>query len=314
MANNKLINQFRSFYFKNYPDDMELQIEYFSVFGGLRWEIDTSKPIALLVEKLILQNFDILNAKIEQLTLGNKNNKRLLRALAIGDRKIFSAFNRAHLNNANGGAALNFLQEKGLIQIEYSREEPARSLNPNGKLKREVARHRISHKVLFTQPFLRFWFYFIAPFTKEIEEEIFINVLKNFENKHNGYTSLVFEELSEVLLNYHLRDSQIISSGSYWDAKVEIDILTLTSNEKVYVAECKWTNHLVNKKELHKLEQKCEKLGIEPTQIVLFSKRGFSKELETLAGKNLALYSSKEFDALVKLSSKNESVEDFFTL
>ncbi|MFA6196122.1 MAG: DUF234 domain-containing protein [Sulfurimonas sp.] len=314
MIKNKLIDQFRSFYFKNYPDDMELQIEYFSVFGGLGWEIDTSKPIALLVEKLLLQNFDILNAKIEQLTLSNKNNKRLLRALAIGDRKIFSAFNRAHLNNANGGAALNFLQEKGLIQIEYSREEPAKSLNPHGKLKREVARHRISHKVLFTLPFLRFWFYFIAPFTKEIEENNFTNVLKNFENKHNSYTSLVFEELSEILLNYHLRDSQIISSGSYWDAKVEIDILTLTSNEKVYVAECKWTNHLVNKKELHKLEQKCEKLGIEPTQIVLFSKRGFSKELETLAGKHLALYSSKEFSALVKLSSKNESVEDFFTL
>ena len=293
---------------------MELQIEYFSVFGGLGWEIDTSKPIALLVEKLILQNFDILNAKIEQLTLGDKRNKRLLRALAIGDRKIFSAFNRAHLNNANGGAALNFLQEKGLIQIEYSREEPARSLNPHGKLKREVARHRISHKVLFTLPFLRFWFYFIAPFTKEIEEENFINVLKNFKNKNNSYTSLVFEELSEILLNYHLRDSQIISSGSYWDAKVEIDILTLTGNEKVYVAECKWTNHLVNKKELHKLEQKCEKLGIEPTQIVLFSKRGFSKELETLAGKKLALYSSKEFSALVKPSSKNELVENFFTL
>lgn len=314
MTNSKLIDQFRSFYFKNYPDDMELQIEYFSVFGGLGWEINTSKPIALLVEKLILQNFDMLNAKIEQLTLGNKNNKRLLRALAIGDRKIFSAFNRAHLNNANGGAALNFLQEKGLIQIEYSREEPARSLNPNGKLKREVARHRISHKVLFTQPFLRFWFYFIAPFTKEIEEKNFVNILKNFESKNNSYTSLVFEELSEILLNYHLRDSQIISSGSYWDAKVEIDILTLTSNEKVYVAECKWTNHLVNKKELHKLEQKCDKLGIEPTQIVLFSKRGFSKELETLAGKNLALYSSKEFSALVKLSSKNELIEDFFTL
>ncbi|MCX6052989.1 MAG: DUF234 domain-containing protein [Campylobacterales bacterium] len=314
MTNSKLIDQFRSFYFKNYPDDMELQIEYFSVFGGLGWEINTSKPIALLVEKLILQNFDMLNAKIEQLTLGNKNNKRLLRALAIGDRKIFSAFNRAHLNNANGGAALNFLQEKGLIQIEYSREEPARSLNPNGKLKREVARHRISHKVLFTQPFLRFWFYFIAPFTKEIEEKKFVNILKNFESKNNSYTSLVFEELSEILLNYHLRDSQIISSGSYWDAKVEIDILTLTSNEKVYVAECKWTNHLVNKKELHKLEQKCDKLGIEPTQIVLFSKRGFSKELETLAGKNLALYSSKEFSALVKLSSKNELIEDFFTL
>jgi hypothetical protein len=309
--NNKLINQFRSFYFRNYPDDMELLIEYFSVFGGLGWEIDTSKPIALLIEELILQNFTILNKKILELTLGDKKNIRLLKALAIGDRKIFSAFNRAHLNNANGGAALNFLQEKGLIQIEFSREEPARSLNPHGKLKREVARHRISHKVLFVQPFVRFWFYFIAPYTKEIEEKKFENVMKNFEQKNSSYTSLVFEELSEVLLNYHLRDSQIISSGSYWDAKIEIDILTITSDEKTYVAECKWKNHIINKKELHKLQQKCEQLDIKPTQIALFSKRGFSKELESIQGKNLALYSAKDFSVLVKQSAKDTLIENF---
>ena len=35
MTNSKLLNQFRSFYFRNYPDDMEIQIEYFAVFGGL---------------------------------------------------------------------------------------------------------------------------------------------------------------------------------------------------------------------------------------------------------------------------------------
>jgi len=311
MTNEKLLNQFRSFYFRNYPDDMEMQISYFAIFGGLGWEVDVSKPISTLIKEHILQNFDILHKKIEQLTMSNPNNKRLLRALAIGDRRIFSAFNRAGLNNANGGEALNYLQEKGLIQLEYSREEPANSLNPNGKLKREVARHRISHKVLFTQPFVRFWFYFIAPHVKEIIEGNFDDMLKDFEIKQNSYTSLVFEELSEVLLNYNLRDSNIISSGSYWDAKIEIDILTITENEKVYVSECKWTNHIVNKKELHKLLEKCERLDIEPTQVVLFSKRGFSKELMQMQGKDLSLYSCEDFEALVKNSSKVELIEDF---
>ena len=307
----KLLNQFRSFYLRNYPDDMEVQIDYFAVFGGLGWDIDTSKPIAHLIEELILQNFASLNEKIEELTLGNPNNKRLLRALAIGDRRIFSAFNRAGLNNGNGGAALQYLQEKGLVSIEYSREEPARSLNPNHKLKRSIARHRISHKVLFTQPFVRFWFYFIAPHTKDILENNYEKFFKDFEVKQNSYTSLVYEELSEVLLNYHIRDSQILSSGSYWDANVEIDILTITEDEKVYVGECKWTNHQVNKKELHKLQEKCEKLDIQPTQIVFFSKRGFSKELKSLSGKDLALYSSSDFSALVKNISQEELLEEF---
>ena len=311
MTNSKLLEQFRSFYFRNYPDDMELQIEYFSVFGGLGWSIDTSKPITQLIESVILENFSTLNEKMQEFTLNEPNNKRLLRALAVSDRRIFSAFKRAGLNNANGGSALNYLQEKGLITLEYSREEPAKSLSPNSKLKREIARHRISHKVLFTQPFVRFWFYFIAPHTKDILEKNYENLFADFALRQNSYTSLVFEELSEILLNYYIRDSQILSSGSYWDANIEIDILTITDDEKTYIAECKWTNHKITKKELHKLEQKCEKLNIEPTQIALFCKSGFSKELLTLEGKNLALYSAKDFEALLKNGSKEKLIEDF---
>ena len=309
MKSNKLLNQFRSFYFRNYPDDMEIQIEYFSIFGGLGWEIDTSKSASFLIQDLILDNFVKIDTQIQELISLDSEQRRLLRALAIGDRRIFSAFNRAGLNNQNGGVSLNKLEEKGLIQIEFSREEPAKSLNPNGKLKREVARHRISHKVLFTYPFMRFWFYFIVPHVNEILKGNYDNFFKDFQDRQNSYTSLVFEELSEVLLNYNLRDSQILSSGSYWDANIEIDILTITQDEKIFVAECKWTNHQINKKELHKLHEKCQRLDIEPTQIIFFSKRGFSKELLSNSGKDLALYTCEDFEVLVKSTKSNELIQ-----
>lgn len=304
MTNTYLVEQFRSFYFQNYPDDMETLITYFAVFGGLDWEIDTTQPLEELIKTLILENFNTLNDKIDALTLGNDDYKRLLHSLAIGDRRIFRAFNKAGLNNGNGGAALNFLQEKGLIDVEYSRERHPREKNPLGKLKRSEARHRISHKVVFIHPFIRFWFYFIAPYTKEIQEKNFNGVLKDVQKRHNSYTSLVYEELSEILLNYNLRDADIASSGSYWDANVEIDILTITQDGSLYVGECKWTNHKINKKELHKLQDKCEKIHLKPTQIVLFSKRGFSKELESMQSAKLALYSCEDFQALLK-GSKN---------
>jgi AAA+ ATPase superfamily predicted ATPase len=312
MNNLKLLEQFRSFYVRNYPDDMEIQIDYFAIFGGLGWDVDTSRPINELLEELVLENFRDIDESIISLTSQNKEYSRLLRALAVGDRRIFSAFNKAGLNNQNGGVALNYLQDKGLIQIEFSREEPARSLNPTGQLKREIARHRISHKVLFTFPFIRFWFYFVIPHVKEIIKGNYDNFFKDFETRQNSYTSLVFEELSEVLLNYNLRDSQILSSGSYWDANVEIDILTITDNEKIYVSECKWTNHKVNKKELHKLREKCEKLDIKPSQIIFFSKRGFSKELLSMQSKELALYCSNDFEALVKSTRKDELIKGLF--
>ena len=312
MKKTSLLDQFRSFYIRNYPNDMETHIEYFAIFGGLGFEVDTTQPISFLIEDIILENFTYLNAKIEDLTLGDSINKRLLHALAVGDRRIFSAFNRAGLNNGNGGAALNYLQERGLVQIEYSREESNKSPSPKNKLKRELARQRISHKVLFTHPFIRFWFYFIYPNIRDIRNKKYERLFKNFEQRQNSYTSLVFEELSEVLLNYNLRDAQIISSGSYWDAKIEIDILTITDNGKIYVAECKWTNHAVIKKEWHKLMEKCEKLGIEPSQIILFSKRGFSKELMQMQGKKLALYSSDDFEVLLKNTSNDELIDSLF--
>jgi hypothetical protein len=311
MTNSKLLEQFRSFYFRNYPDDMEAQISYFAVFGGLGWDIDTTQAISSLVKKIILDNYDTLDEKMQELTSSNPDNKRLLQALAIGDRRIFSAFNKAGLNNGNGGAALNFLQERGLIQMEYSRERHPRDKNPNAKLKRRDARHRISHKVLFSHPFVRFWYYFIAPQTKNIKHGNFDQVLENFKDKQHSYTSLVFEELSEVLLNYNLRDAQIASSGSYWDANIEIDILTITDKDEVYVGECKWKNHKVNKKEINKLKEKCEKLDLVPTQVVFFSKRGFSKELMQMRSKELALFSVEDFKALVKSNSKDLLIENF---
>lgn len=305
MKHNKLLEKFREFYFRNYPDDMELQIEYFSIFGGLDTDIDTCCDITDQFKEIILKNFSSLNNMINEITLDNKENKRLLRALAIGDRRIFSAFNRAGFNNGNGGAIVNELCNLGLIQIERSREKSPRKNNPNEKLKRADSRHRISHKILFSDPFIRFWFYFITPHIKEIIEGDFKNVIKEFNKKRNSYTSLIFEELSEILLNYHIRDSNIISSGSYWDAKIEIDILTITDKDEIFVAECKWKNHKVNKSELRKIEEKCQILDVKPTQIALFSKRGFSKELKNMQGKKLALYSCKEFKALVKGTSKN---------
>lgn len=314
MLKTKLLEQFRSFYARNYPDDMETQIEYFAIFGGLGWEIETTKDASALIKELILDNYKTLSKKIEELTLSNPEYLRLLKALAIGNRKIFSSFNRAGLNNANGGAALNYLEQKGLIQIEYSREEPIRTSRPNEKLKREEARYRISHKVLFTHPFIRFWFYFVAPHSRKIALGEYDEFFKDFKIRQNSYTSLVFEELSEILLNYNLRDSQIFSSGSYWDANVEIDILTITQNDKIYIAECKWTNHKVNKSEWHKIMDKCQKIGIEPTQIVIFSKRGFSKELLKDEGKNLALFCAKDFKALLKNTNTNELIEPIFLI
>ncbi len=277
---------------------MESAIELFAIFGGLDVAIDVTKSKTELICEHILQHYNHIDFAIKHLLLHDTNATKLLAALSVSDRRIFSSFKRARLNNINGGIALEFLQRRGVVEIELSREEDKRKTKP--KLSREEARHRISDKFLIRYPFLRFWFYCIYPFAKEIEAGEYDGVLRFYEERKNSYTSLVFEELSRILLNYNLRDESIQSIASYWDANIEMDVLVMTQSNNIYAAECKWTNHKINKKELNRLKEKCESLKIEPKQFVLFSKRGFSKELMSLGAKDVTLYNVSDFQQLVQ--------------
>ncbi len=277
---------------------MERCIELFAIFGGLDVEIDTSRHTHELIIEHILKNYDQIASYINDLLFSDTSAAKLLAALSVGDRRIFSSFKRARLNNLNGGIALNFLTQNGLIKIEHSREQDKREIKQ--KLSKEESKHRISDKFLFVHPFLRFWFYFVHPHAKEIKNGNFKKMLDDFEQRKYSYTSLVFEELSRILLNYHLRDEEIEAIDSYWDANVEVDIMVETKKHNLYIAECKWTNHKVNKKELNKLQEKCEAMDVHPKQLIFFSKRGFSNELQGMQGRELMLFSVEDFKQLVK--------------
>jgi len=298
-----LLELFRSFYYRNYPEDMERCIELFSIFGGLDVDVDSTKRTEELIIEIVLRQYDSLQKIVNTLVSNDSNAKRLLRSLAIGDRRIFSAFKKAHLNNLSGGIALNLLERNGLIKIEYSREQDKRKIKP--KLSKEEAKHRISDKFLIIHPFLRFWFYFIHPHAKEITQGRFSAVLENFNESRYSYSALVFEELSRILLNYYLQDEIIETIDSYWDAHIEVDIMVVTKKGNLYIGECKWTNHKVNKKELNKLVEKCNTMGIHPKRFVLFSKRGFSNELKNLSSENVVLFAVEDFKQLLKSKPKS---------
>ena len=292
---------------------MEEAIELFSIFGGLGWSIDIDSDIKELMIENILDNYGHLSNEIDNYISADKSYHRLLHALAISDRRLPSAFKRAHLNHTSGGLAIRYLQENDILIIENSREEPILKNYPKQKLKREVEQHRISPKVSFSVPFVRFWFYFIYPHREEIQKGNYEKVLEDIEVNLTRYTSLVFEELSNVFLVYQYKKSDpIVDYGSYWDRVVEIDILAHTQSGKTIVGECKWTNHIITKKELGKLEEKCEiEDDISQDMIVFFSKRGFSNELTSLQSDALYLYKAEDFQILLQELSQEDLIEGF---
>lgn len=294
-----LLRQLRSFYFRHQPYDMERLLEYFAVFGGLEITLDIDAPIEAQIEHLILEHYGELYNAIAELTLGESDYRRLLRAIARGDRRIHSATKRARLGKERAEQALAFLRNANIIEIEYSREQPPERLHPKQRLKREIERHRISHKIRFTAPFFRFWYYFVTPFHSEIERGEFKNFFDYFAQHAQSFYGLLYEEVSNLLLQAHFADDPIIDSGSYWDRHVEIDLLAQTQSGKNIVGECKWTNHKINKSELTKLHDKCERAGIEYDVIVLFSKRGYSNELNSHRSGQLLLFTASDIEQLL---------------
>ena len=306
-----LLSLFRSFYIQNYPDGMEQCIDTFSVFGGYNKAINLDTDIDTLITTHILENYGELYNSIMNLISDDKDTIRLLSAIAIGDRRTHSAYKRAHLSTSRGDIALEMLLHNRIITLERSREHSPKRSYPKQHLKREVLKHKISHKLRFNNPFLRFWFYFIMPNHNSIQKGDFETVLELYNQHKQSFSAYIFEELSNLLL-LKITHYKIISSGSYWDRQVEIDLLAVNERGEIIVGECKWKNHKVNKKELHKLEEKCAKLGFEPKCIALFSKRGFSNELLQIAGKSLKLYSAEDFKLLLSDIKSSEILPSSF--
>lgn len=290
---------------------MERLIEYFAVFGGLGWEIDIDAPLPELIVTHICEQYGHLYNEIARRATDDHAYHRLLTAIAVGDRRMHSAFKRAHISESKGGQVLQYLRDAGILEMEYSREAPPVRDYPKQKLKREVARHRISHKMRFTSPFLRFWFYFIAPLHRDIEQGNYERLLERFEQRRQSFTGFAFEELSNLFLELMHQEDPIVDSGSYWDRQVEIDIFARTGNGRTIIGECKWTNHKINKSELWKLKDKCRKIELEPDTIAMFCKRGFSKELEQMKGPELELYSAKDFEWLLQGVSPDDLIKGY---
>lgn len=292
---------FSDFFHRNLPRDMEQCIELFSIFGGYEGEIDTDLPLESLITHHILESFEIHRERLLSPLQDDSLYLNLLHAVAVGDRRQGSAFRRARIGKERGNKAFDFLRFNNYLTLERSREMPLERSHPKQRFKKEIEHHRISHKYRFTTPFIRFWFAFVEPFASSIREGNFERFLNHFHDQFNAFVGFTFEELCDLYIREILApkfQNDLLDSGSYWNREVEIDLFIETMEGEIWVGECKWTNHKVNKKELHKLEEKCAKLFITPDKILLFTKRGFSNELRDLRDKRLYRFCAEDLNVL----------------
>lgn len=289
-----LLQQFRSFCFQNNATDIEKTIEYFAVFGGMGWNVDMSKSLEELIEEKVLANYRYIHADLTKITQSNKAHHALLTALAVGDRREHSAFRRANLSRKEGEESAAFLIKFGLLSREKSQEEPADE------------NEEISDRLLFTAPFLRFWFSSVSPYYKGIKEGDFTEMKARWENTKQTFFDSVYEGLVIALVKQSFKEDWVAKIGSYWDKSNEIEILGQTKSGKVLAGSCKYSKAKANKSELSKLQEKCTRAKLNPDIFVIFSKSGFSSEFKKEKSETLKLYSLKNLRTLMEgLSEKD---------
>ncbi|HEX5623040.1 MAG TPA: DUF234 domain-containing protein [Sulfuricurvum sp.] len=289
-----LLQQFRSFCFQNNATDIEKAIEYFAVFGGMGWSVDMTKPLEQLIEEKVLANYRYIHGDITKITQSNKSYHSLLTALASGDRREHSAFRRANLPRKEGEESASFLIKNGLLTSEKSQEEPA-DIN-----------EEVSERLLFTSPFMRFWFSSISPYYKGIKEGDFTEVKERWENTKQTFFDPVYEGLVKELVKQSLKEDPVQKIGSYWDKNIEIEILGQTKSGKIVAGACKYSKAKANKSELSKLVEKCDRAKLKADIFIIFSKSGFSSEFKKEKSDVLKLFALKNLRILIdELSEKD---------
>jgi len=252
------------------------------------------------VERVFVEEFPQTAEWIRPEYLVETPYRELLISVARGDGRMLGIFRRARLHESTGGALVDELVRSGVLRVESSRERRPERLYPGQPIRKELRGYRIQPKVRFVHPFFRFWFGFVEPFRKELERGRGDRFVENYRQHRDRALSLVFEQLSNELLelDFSQRDP-LVSKGSYWDRHSEFDLLCRTTGGRLILGECKYTGRPVCRGELKKLREKAVHSGIRPDLFALFSRSGFSRELRESGESDVLLFSLKDFERLL---------------
>jgi len=276
-----LLQHFRSFAYQNSIKDFDTALEYFSVFGGTGWDVDVSKSVDALIKEKVLSNYAALHESITRYTHNNGLYHMVLTIIALGVNHENDVLKKAKVGRDKGEEAIDYLISKSLIKFDLSVEKP---LNDGGGK---------SDRILFDLPFMRFWFAMISPNYQSISQKNYEEFTQKWSKIRENFSillnNLLLLELVKEICNRKDEKDPIVKIGSYYDKKVEIDILAVRKSGKMIAASCKYSKEPAKINMMHTLIEKCTKAELEISDYILFSKNGFTSEVEALKEKEVIL-------------------------
>lgn len=270
---------------------IEDRIRAWAVFGGIPYyldEIDADQDLSTNIHRAILVPDALLRSEPEFL-LAQESRIRdrdihmsALRAIASGATRLGEIANRLGRKPGEARAFLETLEEMRLVRRRYSVTRPSKQ------------------KVFYaiTDPFLRFWFRFVAPYESRLQtresarrhlEETVLPQLDHFVSRD------AFEEVCQQWVLRHIPNAAEV--GRWWGSKrarengelrtrqYEADVVPVDSSGKALaLGACKWSSDEHPVEELKKLEIIAQLLETPAVPLYFFDRTGFSQSLRNLDG------------------------------
>ena len=260
--------------------DVETTVKTWSIYGATPYylqTIDPTKKLAQNVQETILSEQGLLYSEPEFLLRTELRQPNtyfsVLRALAHGRRTPNEIAGMAGIESQSLSTYLQKLRRLRLVERHIPvTESPTTS---------KRGRYRIS------APLFRFWFRFVygnQDRLRLLDDDAYAEFV---EPDLADHVSPLFEQLCQRALP-GLIDRRFTAVGQWWFKEHELDVLGLT-DEGLLAGECKFTSAPVSEGVLSSLERTVEHVrwsgetADEATQYVLFSRSGFTDDLENRA-------------------------------
>jgi len=266
----------------------EERISVYAILGGVpAYLIQFTDQFSIRenIEKQILKPTAFLHDEVRFILMEElrdpKHYLSVLQSIAFGNTRMNDIVQRTGIERGPVSKYLSVLQDLRLIE----REIPVTEKHPE---KSRKGIYRLSDN------FFRFWFRFVLPCKSRLVEGGERKIMEEEILPHlDNFIGQVFDKICIQILRY-LADEKKIKlnydlAGRWWNRNEELDLVAMAGNKPVFAAECKWSKKPVGIDILKELRRKASLISLEGPKdnlrLGLFSRSGFTKEIESLGRK-----------------------------
>ena len=269
------------------------RVAAYAIVGGIPAYLERLNARATLADNIrdvILAPGSMFVAEPELLLYDEVHEPRvyraILQAIGLGAHTVDEIANAALIGKAHLSAYLARLQELRLVE----RRLPVTIL-PTKRQTSRLGRYHLA------DPFLRFYFRFVAPFRDEVSYRP-ANVLSAIQAQLRAFVgATAYEELCrtwirQASIQHHL-PFEVQHAGSHWSRSVQIDVVAVNWQTKsILLGECKWGTDKVAREVVSELIDQKTPLLLQAlpeeghrwsVHYAFFSRAGFTPAAQSLA-------------------------------